>query len=822
MHCTSALPAFVLSLALAAAAHAEGPRARDLGIPFDGTPGPLNAITDVAGVEVGFATIIEGEGSLVVGEGPVRTGVTAILPRGREAKRGVFAAHFNMNGNGEMTGTQWIDHSGMLWGPVLITNTVSVGDVHAAAIEWMRVRGFEAHTVLPVVAETWDLGLNDMFGRHVKQKHVFAALDGARSGRLDEGNVGGGTAMRSHGFKAGTGTSSRRVGPYTVGVLVQANHGLPWRLTIAGVPVGQILNPDTTDHFGEDSRGGSSIIVVVATDAPLLPKQLERIAMRPALGIARIGGVAEAGSGEIFLAFSTANEAPERDGEIETLEVLSGDAQYTLDYLYEGVVQATEEAIVNALIAAETMVGADGTTVEAIDHERLGEILQEHGRLEDPNERAADETHAPSPLLIQDVVLIDGSGAAAQHGVDVLVRDGRIARISKARLEEADATVVDGRGRYLVPGLIDAHSHPFPVEESFPQYIHFGVTSILVTGCGTCDDQTLSHVRTASMETGAPVPRFFHTSQHFSMEGRHPAKTYGSSNWVDGKTIHFIDSIEEIEPLVERVTRQPIVGIKLTIEDGPNPPFVERMPEEFVDEIVAQAHRAGTRVFAHVSDREELQIAAGAGVDHLLHFTGVVLDWERDLAMLEDFRERDLHWVTTLMLDKSFLYPLHPEWMEDVRRTGMFDAEIERLARMGRSHEEQGALLENLYGSDEVSFEDTPILKKQFDDLRRLHEFGIRLVIGTDVGSPYIFPGYSVHEEMQLLEDAGFTPDDVLVMATRNAAEMIGVADELGTLSVGNRADMLLLDADPRETVRNLSALAAVYRDGVAVGSVEP
>jgi len=377
------LPILTSLLVFASSAVADGPRARDLGIPFDGSPGPHNAITDVAGVEVGYATIIEGEGPLVIGEGPVRTGVTGILPRGRDAKRGVFAAYFNMNGNGEMTGTHWIDHSGMLWGPVLITNTISVGDVHAAALEWMFVRGFEARTALPVVAETWDLGLNDMFGRHVKKEHVFAALDGARNGPLDEGNVGGGTAMKSHGFKAGTGTSSRKVGPYTVGVLVQANHGLPWRLTIAGVPVGRILNPDTTNHFGDEAPDGSSIIVVVATDAPLIPKQLERIAMRPALGIGRVGGVAEAGSGEIFLAFSTANDSPALEGEVETLQALGPGAQYTLDYLYEGVVQATEEAIVNALVAAETMVGADGTTVEAIDHERLREILREHGRLDE-------------------------------------------------------------------------------------------------------------------------------------------------------------------------------------------------------------------------------------------------------------------------------------------------------------------------------------------------------------------------------------------------------------------------------------------------------
>ncbi|MEO0423609.1 MAG: P1 family peptidase [Pseudomonadota bacterium] len=385
-----ALGALAAAMLVAPVIHAEPVRARDLGIPFDGTPGPYNAITDVAGVEVGYITLIEGAGPLVIGEGPVRTGVTAILPRGRDAKQGVFAGYFNMNGNGEMTGTQWIEHYGTIWGPVLLTNTVSVGDVHAAAIQWMHERNPEGMTYLPVVAETWDGDLNDMLGRHIKQAHVYAALDGARNGPVAEGNVGGGTGMISHGFKAGTGTSSRKVGPYTVGVLVQANHGLPWRLTIAGVPVGQVLKPDTTNHFAAPDAKGSSILVVVATDAPLLPVQLARMAQRPALGIGRTGGVGEVGSGEIFVAFSTANDTPPQEGEVRTLYALSEYADYTIDYLYEGVIQATEEAIVNALIAAETMVGVDDVTVEAIDHDRLQDILRQHGRL------ASDPVAAPA------------------------------------------------------------------------------------------------------------------------------------------------------------------------------------------------------------------------------------------------------------------------------------------------------------------------------------------------------------------------------------------------------------------------------------------
>ncbi|MEM9013484.1 MAG: P1 family peptidase [Pseudomonadota bacterium] len=363
-------------------ASAEQPsRARDLGIPFDGIAGPNNAITDVAGVEVGYTTIIEGDGPLKIGKGPVRTGVTAIHPLGKDNTDGVFAARFTMNGDGEMTGSHWIDEFGTLFGPILLTNTVSVGDVHAAAMDWMRERDPGNMTHLPVVAETWDGDLNDMYGRHIKREHVYAALEAAKSGVIEEGNVGGGTGMITHGFKAGTGTSSRQVGPYTVGVLVQANHGLPWRLTIAGVPIGEILNPDQTEHVSNAGANGNSIIVIVATDAPLLPMQLERFAKRPAMGIARVGGIAERSSGEIFLAFSTANTHGRSENEIVTFQALTDDAVYTLDYLYEAVVQATEEAIVNALVAAETMIGANNLRVERLDHDKVRELLHQHNRL---------------------------------------------------------------------------------------------------------------------------------------------------------------------------------------------------------------------------------------------------------------------------------------------------------------------------------------------------------------------------------------------------------------------------------------------------------
>ncbi|MEA2561319.1 MAG: D-aminopeptidase [Acidobacteriota bacterium] len=356
------------------------PRARDLGIPFEGAPGPLNAITDVQGVEVGHSTLVQGEA--------VRTGVTVVFPRGKGSPDPVFAGWYALNGNGEMTGTTWIEEGGFLEGAVFLTNTHSVGLVRDASIEWW-LRHFpddarEANFSLPVVAETWDGFLNDIFGFHVKKEHVFQAMDGASSS-VAEGNVGGGTGMISYGFKGGIGTSSRRLdteaGCYTVGVLVQSNHGRRNRLTIAGVPVGKEI-PDLLPEPGKHADGEGSIIVVVATDAPLLPMQLERLARRAALGIGRVGGAGENTSGDILLAFSTANPnvaRAARSAGPARLTMLPNDR---MDPLFWATVDATEEAIVNAMIAAETMKGAGGNTVHALPHDRLREILKKYQRLQ--------------------------------------------------------------------------------------------------------------------------------------------------------------------------------------------------------------------------------------------------------------------------------------------------------------------------------------------------------------------------------------------------------------------------------------------------------
>ena len=357
------------------------PRARDLSVPFDGTPGANNAITDVKGVEVGHTTLISGEGKLEVGKGPVRTGVTAVLPRGKDSADPVFAGWFTLNGNGEMTGTTWVEDSGFLDGPVMITNTHSVGVVRDATIAWRVKRGppdSEGYWwSLPVVAETWDGYLNDINGFHVKPEDAFHALDSAHSGSVEEGNVGGGTGMICNEFKGGIGTSSRvldaKDGGYTVGVLVQCNYGSREQLRVAGINVGREIPEHTVWQ-----KDVGSIIVVVATDAPLIPTQLRRIAKKISLGLGRDGSYSGDGSGDIFIAFSTANPGAVGTQGLHQLTMMPNDS---LDPLFLATVQATEEAVINAMVAAEIMTGINNHTVIALPHDHLREVLQKYNRL---------------------------------------------------------------------------------------------------------------------------------------------------------------------------------------------------------------------------------------------------------------------------------------------------------------------------------------------------------------------------------------------------------------------------------------------------------
>ncbi len=399
---------------------AAQPRARDLGVPFDGTPGPLNAITDVPGVEVGYKTLVSGEGRLVVGKGPVRTGVTAILPRGKGNTKSVFAGYFAGNGNGDMTGTHWIEESGVLETPILITNTGSVGVVRDAAVAWLVKQKHPGEFWYPVTAETADWPLNDIKGQHVTAQDTWDALNAATGGSILEGNVGGGTGMVCNGFKGGTGTSSRRLnasdGGYTVGVLVQCNYGGSNGLRIAGIPVAremklqkpcveQKLDPPVLLWNGnpapvcEAKISGladgirapemGSIIVIVGTDAPLSPDQLKRLARRVSVGLGRVGAIEGDESGDIFLAFSTANPGADEGNSAEPPFTqpnakIERVQSWKMDPLFTAVVQATEESIINVLVAAKTMVGADYWVVPAIPHDQLQEVLRKHGMLNQP------------------------------------------------------------------------------------------------------------------------------------------------------------------------------------------------------------------------------------------------------------------------------------------------------------------------------------------------------------------------------------------------------------------------------------------------------
>ena len=388
------------AVAAAQAPAATKPRARDLGFPIGGTAGALDAITDVAGVEIGHTTLISGSGRLVVGKGPIRTGVTVIHPRGKGNPDPVFGAWFTLNGNGEMTGTTWLQESGVLEGPIAITNTHSVGVVRDAILQWQVGKPGMQPWGLPVVAETYDGGLNDINGFHVKPEHVISALDAAKGGSVLEGAVGGGTGMVCHGFKGGIGTASRKLPPeqggYTVGVLVQCNYGARRDLRIAGVPVGEEIqdllpcfanaaaapagSPRLCNGASSTSReddGAGSIIVVVATDAPLLPHQLKRIATRVSLGVGRMGGWGQNPSGDIFVAFSTANAGAAGTNDTTMVRML---ANGRISPLFTATAQATEEAIVNAMLAAETMTGANDFRVFALPVDRVKAIMKKYGR----------------------------------------------------------------------------------------------------------------------------------------------------------------------------------------------------------------------------------------------------------------------------------------------------------------------------------------------------------------------------------------------------------------------------------------------------------
>ncbi len=417
-------------------------------------------------------------------------------------------------------------------------------------------------------------------------------------------------------------------------------------------------------------------------------------------------------------------------------------------------------------------------------------------------------------LIISNVNLIDGTGSPLKEVISVGIKEGKIKALAKA-LKGKSNTYLNGSGKYLIPGLFDCHIHTIDYQKDFPKFMHYGVTSVFITGGSLCTDAYYAEMREHGEQDSIPAPRVFHTSQHFSMEGRHPSKTYPSNQWRDGESIFYLKDTLQIEGLVQRVAQHPNTGIKLTIEDGPHPPFVERMPFEFVEKTVKEAEKYDLEVFAHVSDNEELAMAIRAGVQNLVHFTGVDLNPNNSIQvqLLSEFRKRDPSWVTTLMIDKSFWYPLYPDWFESKSLLPEYQAMRKRVTEKSKWF---ATAYLNMYKESYGLTEDhLPVLMTpQVQDIQFLYDKGFNMVLGTDTGNDFNFHGYSLHEEMQLLEMGGMQPLDILKMWTLNAAKMLAVDHELGSIEVGKLADMVLLDKNPLEAIENTLAITTVIKNG--------
>ena len=422
-------------------------------------------------------------------------------------------------------------------------------------------------------------------------------------------------------------------------------------------------------------------------------------------------------------------------------------------------------------------------------------------------------------LVISNTNLIDGTGSPMQSNISVGIRDGKIVAIDAALNADA-ASKIDGSGKFLIPGLFDCHVHTINYERDFPRYIHYGVTSIFITGGSLCTNEYYASMRDHGNQDTIPAPYVFHTSQHFTMEGRHPVKTY-KGNWVDGKTVFLLKDTLQIERLVKEVTQYPITGIKLTIEEGPHPPWVERIPQMFVDKVQKEASRNGTEVFAHVSDNIELEMAMDAGIQNLVHWTGIDLDFQRDTVLLKKIYQVRPSFITTLMIDKGFLYPMFPEWVEALRREKVFDEEY--FARADNPDfiaraEDNMTFWKDFFKKEEVKLED--IAAFQVDDIKVLYDNGINFALGTDTGF-FILPGYSIHEEMQLFELGGMDQLDIIKMGTLNAAKMMKAQDSLGSIEVGKIANMILLEGNPLEEISNTMAIQTVIKRGKVQKRIE-
>ncbi len=421
-------------------------------------------------------------------------------------------------------------------------------------------------------------------------------------------------------------------------------------------------------------------------------------------------------------------------------------------------------------------------------------------------------------MIIADVNLIDGTGSPLKELVNVYVKDGLISKLESGEIT-GSGKIIDSKGKYLIPGLFDCHTHPDPFEENFPRFIHFGVTSILITGCSLCTDDHFATMRERGSQHINPAPRIFHTSQHISMEGRHPSKTYTSSPWRNGSSIFFMEDTAEVKPLLQKLSKQPIVGLKLTIEDGPHPPFVERIPQEFINRLVKEGERVGLEVFAHISDNVELEMAYRAGVQNLLHYTGVDISLPEHQYILDNFSERDVSWVSTLMIDKSFLYPFMTEWLQSPHFIiGLGKDEIERLTSTDRMMRYENR---NQSMTGESIFDLDSLITMQVADIKDILANGINMVLGTDVGNDFIAPGYSLHEEMQMMQQGGLDPLTIIKMGTLNAAKMLHVEDSMGSIEEGKYADMVLLNSNPLTDIKKTLDIDMVIKNGMIQQRIE-
>lgn len=420
-------------------------------------------------------------------------------------------------------------------------------------------------------------------------------------------------------------------------------------------------------------------------------------------------------------------------------------------------------------------------------------------------------------IILKNITIINVEDGSLVAGKDIIIVDNKITNIvhHKSNTKYLAAIEIDATGKFVIPGLFDGHAHTNNYKLDFPRFMHYGVTSIFVPGGSTCTNRYFSEMRAMGSQDSIPAPRVYHTSQHFIKEGSHPVKTYNNSNWKEGETVYFLRDTLQIEKLVKHVSNYPIKGIKLTIEDGPDPPLIERISQTLINKVQKEALKQNTRVFAHISDNEELEMALNAGIYNYVHYTGVDINFKKDTLLLAKMHSKTINWVTTLMLDKSFIYPLNPDWIHDVKTENIFEA-----AQLAKINSPKYIARADSY----VSFMKTHLQKEtvglkeviefQVNDIKVLFNKGINMVLGTDTGNTFIYPGYSLHEEMQLFELGGMQPINILKMGTINAAKMLEVDDQLGSITIDKLADLVILDKNPLDAIKNTRSIYLVIKNG--------